>query len=116
MSTQHTYRSSLTIYLHDGAETDFDLVIGFSFTPGKPDRGPSYASGGEPACPPEAEIDSVRTFRKGVEHLALAHTVRKLVEADEAIMESLIETAQEDARNARDHHAELDADERRAGR
>lgn len=41
----------------DAPETE--LRIWFTFTPGCPEQGPSYASGGEPATGPEVEFDSV---------------------------------------------------------
>lgn len=36
-----------------------DVDVEFTYTPGEPERGPSYASGGEPATGPEIEIISV---------------------------------------------------------
>jgi hypothetical protein len=40
-------------------EANVAMEIRFSFTPGRPATGPSYASGGDPADPAEVEIDSV---------------------------------------------------------
>ena len=37
------------------------VEITYRFTPGRPARGPSYASGGEPADPPEVEFISAST-------------------------------------------------------
>lgn len=35
---------------------EIEVEITYRFTPGRPARGPSYASGGEPADPPEVEF------------------------------------------------------------
>ena len=44
---------------HQPDEEEMELRIHFTFIPGCPARGPSYASGGEPACPAEVEFDRV---------------------------------------------------------
>jgi hypothetical protein len=38
---------------------EIEVRIWFTFIPGCPEQGPSYASGGEPATAPEVEFDSV---------------------------------------------------------
>jgi hypothetical protein len=38
---------------------EIEVRIWFTFTPGCPEQGPSYVSGGEPATGPEVEFDSV---------------------------------------------------------
>ena len=112
--SSHTYRTGMTIHLHEGDENDFDLVIGFNFTPGAPEQGPSYASGGQPEEPPEVGITSVRVFdEQKRERTGIAAAIRPLVEADEAILESLIETAAEDDVAAREEAAERRAEMRR---
>lgn len=40
------------------------ICIEYTYTPGCPATGPSYASGGEPACPPELEVNGA-TLVKG---------------------------------------------------
>ena len=51
MATKHT----LTFYFTFGLrETGVDVT--YNYTPGRPARGPSYASGGEPPDPPEVEF------------------------------------------------------------
>jgi len=35
---------------------EIDVEIEYDFTPGQPEQGPSYASGGEPAAPAEVEV------------------------------------------------------------
>ena len=58
MSTTHT----LTAYLPFG-ENEIDVEITYTYLAGRPARGPSYASGGEPADPPE--IESVKAVLPG---------------------------------------------------
>ncbi len=38
---------------------DLSAEIIFTFTPGRPARGPSYASGGEPAEGPEIDVEEI---------------------------------------------------------
>lgn len=37
-------------------DTEREYVVTYTFSPGRPEQGPSYASGGEPAEPPEVEL------------------------------------------------------------
>lgn len=53
MTTKHT----LTFYFPFGL-SEVDVEVAYNYTPGRPARGPSYASGGEPADPPEIEFIS----------------------------------------------------------
>ncbi len=39
--------------------TTIEVEIDYTFTPGTPERGPSYASGGEPAEGPEIDVQQV---------------------------------------------------------
>lgn len=43
-------------------DLEFDGRVSFSFTPGEPECGPSYASGGEPATDPEIEITEIEVY------------------------------------------------------
>lgn len=54
-TTKHFYSTELYI---EGQWCDrtFDVEVDYTYTPGYPEQGPSYASGGEPACLPEIEI------------------------------------------------------------
>lgn len=59
----HTIRAEIEVRFHllgspdDERETAYPTVdIDFTFTPGCPETGPSYASGGEPASPAEIEF------------------------------------------------------------
>lgn len=40
-----------------------EVEIEFGYTPGYPETGPSYASGGEPAAPDEIEVHSVKVIK-----------------------------------------------------
>jgi hypothetical protein len=53
MASKHT----LTAYCPFAGD-EIDVEITYNYTPGRPARGPSYASGGEPADPPENEFVS----------------------------------------------------------
>lgn len=55
--TKHTLR---TIYPAD--EDDVEVEITFTFLRGAPERGPTYASGGQPADPDDVGLVSVRTI------------------------------------------------------
>lgn len=47
-----------TAYCLDGSN-DVDLVIGYNYSKGYPERGPYYSSGGEPSEPPDVEVLTV---------------------------------------------------------
>ncbi len=43
---------------------DVVLAVTFAYVPGTPARGPSYASGGEPADPPEVDLLTIEWSEK----------------------------------------------------
>jgi hypothetical protein len=49
----------------DDGLPDAELLIYFTFVPGCPETGPSYASGGEPAAPAEVDFDHVEQLADG---------------------------------------------------
>ena len=55
MASKHT----LTAYCPFAGD-EIEVKITYNYTPGRPARGPSYASGGEPADPPEIEFVSAK--------------------------------------------------------
>ena len=61
-----THQSTLTIELsgHSGCGAALDIEIEYTRTPYIPATGPTYASGGEPACGGEVEITDIRPFRR----------------------------------------------------
>lgn len=111
MATNHTHHSGVTVSLHDGDDHVFGMTLAFTYTPGEPERGPSYASGGEPACPAEIEIDSIVLSPTPPDGLSGA--ILALCRKDEGLIDSLIETAEEDAAAERDEAAEYRAEMRR---
>jgi hypothetical protein len=62
MSTTHFH----DWHLDDEAETT--LVIEFTFSPGYPETGPTYACGGTPAEPPEIEVVSAHRKEGGEDY------------------------------------------------
>jgi hypothetical protein len=59
MSVELEMRTYLTLRAGMGEDHELDAIIVFTFSPGAPERGPSYASGGEPAEAPEIEIKKI---------------------------------------------------------
>ena len=59
-----THQSTMTIELsgHKGYGAALDVEIEYTRTPDIPAPGPTYASGGEPACGGEVEITDIRPF------------------------------------------------------
>lgn len=56
-----------TTHSFDG-ENDVDLLITFSYSPGSPERGPTWSCGGEPAEDPEVDfLDIVVDGRKATD-------------------------------------------------
>ena len=53
------HKHTLTAYCPFGLG-EIDVEITYHYTPGRPARGPSYASGGEPPDPPEVEFLSAK--------------------------------------------------------
>ncbi len=55
--TKYKFETIVCILVLD---QDIELELGYNYTPGRPEQGPSYASGGEPEEPPEVEFGDVR--------------------------------------------------------
>jgi len=64
MAKKFTSGVAFLDYSSDDDETEIDLIITYTCTPAQAARGPSYASGGEPAEPAELEILDV-TYEGG---------------------------------------------------
>lgn len=102
----------------EGAEVELEIT--YTFLPGAPEQGPSYASGGQPADPDEIEFVSARNIHgepygafadleqdhlndvardwlddKGFEE-AVAHACEELEAAKEAAAEARAEMRRED--------------------
>lgn len=56
MSSHHIILAKIT---HETGEesVDLEIFVTFNYTPGRPESGPSYYSGGEPAEPAEVEFE-----------------------------------------------------------
>ena len=55
--------------------TTIDVEVEYDFTPGRPERGPSYSSGGEPADPPEVEVVNIWVLGDKGNALFALHTM-----------------------------------------
>jgi hypothetical protein len=51
-----TYHGTLDLDLEREGQPTIEIRVHYTYTPGTPDHGPTYASGGWPGDPPEAEI------------------------------------------------------------
>ena len=65
MTRKYTTRTEIEVlFTPPGAEDQEssypEIEIVFSYSPGAPEQGPSYASGGQPAEPPEVEFISAK--------------------------------------------------------
>lgn len=59
---------------YNGEKIDIEVLVEYTYIPGTPERGPSYSSGGEPADPPEVELQGVwllNNLGKKVEEIEL---------------------------------------------
>jgi hypothetical protein len=99
----HTFTQEL--YLHDEDETP--VMVEYSYLPGAPEQGPSYASGGQPADPPE--IDIVNIFIKATGD-KIGVTEAEFEKFHELLLENHVDDGPDpdDARDARMERAELD--------
>ena len=61
-SYEFTYDHKLILSGLIVAEPEIECRVNFLFSPGCPARGPTYASGGEPAEAPEIEIDTIEVY------------------------------------------------------
>lgn len=97
---------------HPETEEAFRVIC--TVTPGTPERGPSYASGGEPASDPEVEVLEVIEDRPGGQERP---DLVALVEQDLArIEESALEQAYEAQLDAMEAEAEAAAEARAESR
>ena len=89
-----------------------EVEITYTFSPGAPEQGPSYSSGGQPADPDEVEFVSVETWLTSA--FLPVPSIRKML--DEWAIEYLasddgfaaaVEQAEEDDDAARERAAEM---------
>jgi len=96
MTSALTYRTGMTIHLHDGAEREFDLVLQCSVTPGSPEVGRTYMGDPDkydPGGPDEVWIDSLRAFdERGKECATVAKLALLIARSDEELEQDIVET------------------------
>ena len=96
---------------------EIDVKVEYDFTPGRPEQGPSYSSGGEPAEPPEIEVVNVWAVDGDGKWLfslpaPSADLLRRLLN-DEEYQERLFDFAADAMAEMADEAAERRADLRR---
>jgi hypothetical protein len=111
MRSRHVVKTALTLEIA-GSEIVREVQVRFTYLPGAPEQGPSYASGGQPADPDEVEIDAILVA--GLDKLVeLPEWMVADFEADAEFMNWLCGEAIEDLAARADEAAEMKADERR---
>lgn len=61
MARTHIHYAYIETGTEDDAD-DFEVEVVYTFSPGCPEQGPSYACGGQPADPPEVDIQGAYRF------------------------------------------------------
>ena len=99
MTSAITYRTGMTLHIHDGAERDFDLVLQCSITPGSPEVGRGYLADPDkydPGSPDEVYIESLRAFDdSGKECATVAKLALLIARSDEVLEQDIVETWKE---------------------
>lgn len=102
------------------ADAEVAVEMSFTCSPSIPERGPTYSSGGEPACAGEIEIASAVALievgkmpgAKQQRHDLPAWMI-DILHNDEGVIEALAQAAQEEIDDAESYAAEMRADMRR---
>ncbi|AYO85364.1 hypothetical protein [Methylobacterium brachiatum] len=114
MAGLRTFETSTNLSFSDGGDREFTLRLGYRFTPGYP------ASRDEPECPDTVEIITIRLLdlveAAVVSEYDVPIWMERLIDADEALIASLIADARESDAAERDEAAERRADEARHDR
>ena len=97
-----------THFSFDDGETEHDIVVTFDYTRGYPEQGPSYSSGGEPACAPEVDYGDIT-----VDGIPATTAQADAIMNSDRIYEKCCEWAQDDIEDGRERAAEARADARR---
>ena len=118
--SKHTARTWLTFYADPSDNYQRPVEIAFTYLPGTPEQGPSYASGGQPAEGAEVDIEAV--YFLGNDEIDVGNEsqygplpewmVEKLSD-DSLIYDWLCREAEEDHAAYADERAERQMDERR---
>ena len=114
------YKYDHTIYI-TVARQELACEIVYTVTPGSPETGPSYASGGEPAVDPEVEIylaevvtETWRFGKKLTERKPVTGWLLDLIANDPDINADLLSEAGEEDLSRADDAAEMRWEDRRS--
>ncbi|WP_019170711.1 hypothetical protein [Pseudaminobacter salicylatoxidans] len=93
------FRTTLSIAVLDGNETEFDLVIDYELIRGTPETGAGYLA--DPAAydtgsPDDVSFKTIYLMRNGIAHV-VPSLIQNLICDDEALKASLIAEAKEAA-------------------
>ena len=88
-------------------EDETPIVVEYTYLPGAPEEGPSYASGGQPADPPEIDIKNIFDKATGGK---IGVTEAEFEKFHELLLENHVDDGPDpdDARDALMERAELD--------
>ena len=117
MTTKHRATQYLEILL-GGNSVEVEADLEFTFQPGEPEQGPSYASGGQPAEPAHVEDVWCKGIKfSGRDFLSILEMPVWLREwiAENADREALAESAVEDRKAERDAAADEWYERQRGG-
>jgi len=82
--------------------SDIPIYIEYNFTPGSPEQGPSYSSGGQPADPAEIEITKIVIL----DHEIPAGNLFNFLASDELFIDELHLLEDENERDDAADHAD----------
>lgn len=116
MSRKLTHETTFQI-----GETSVLLKVDFGFIPYQPARGPSYACGGEPACPAEVDINNIEwsldnPITKTIQWHTIDGAMFDLISADDELYSELCQAAADNEADAREAAAEARYEMQREGR
>lgn len=105
-----TFRTTLSLSIFDGGEHEVVLLITYRFEKAYP------ATAIDPGSDASAEIQSIRLISEdGAREFAVPQWMDNLIDADEALHDSLVANAQEDEVAAREYVAEQRRDDKMMG-
>jgi hypothetical protein len=118
--SKHTARTWLTCYAEPSDNFQRPIEIVFTYLPGAPAQGPSYASGGQPAEPAEISIEAIYFIGDDEidvgsesQYAPLPGWMVEKLSSDSLVFDWLCREAEEDRIAVADDRAEMKADEAR---
>ncbi len=93
------FRTTLSIAIFDGDETEFDMVIDYELIRGMPETGAGYLADPAaygPGSPDDVSLKTIYLMRNGIAHV-VPSLIQSLICDDEALKASLIAEAKEAA-------------------